>query len=262
MPDGYLHHRSCIHLHDSHLDSSEFSSLGECPFPRRAPNITQLGYYSDWSVYAQIPEPKGYSSMSSTWTVPAKPTKRGPAGQSAVYLFNGLEDGGGHHGAASLILQPVLQFGKSGCLLDPLLWDDWHFSAYLVDGNGRAHCGPRMKVNAGQTLVGNMTLTEASTNTWTVTASVADTKQVSSYSASIGNATIDAAYLTLEGMVIYNCAAYPPGGGTRFFSNVLIDKSGQPLQDLEWTPEVRHSECAQAVTANDGTVTLQYDSSK
>ena len=37
-------------------------------------------------------------------------------------LVAGLEDGGGHHGASTLILQPVLQYGKSGCVLNPLSW--------------------------------------------------------------------------------------------------------------------------------------------
>jgi len=46
--------------------------------------------------------------MSSKWTVPANPKKWGPAGLSSVYIFNGLEDGGGVHGAGSLILQPVV----------------------------------------------------------------------------------------------------------------------------------------------------------
>ena len=51
---------------------------------------------------------KLFSQMSSVWTVPPAPKTAGPTGLASIYIFNGLEDGGGIHGAASLILQPVL----------------------------------------------------------------------------------------------------------------------------------------------------------
>lgn len=53
----------------------------------------------------------------------------------------GLEDGGGHSGEASLILQPVLSYGKSGCVLNPLHFADWWLTSFYVSGSGRAHCG-------------------------------------------------------------------------------------------------------------------------
>ena len=81
--------------------------------------------------------------------MPENPKSTGPAGMSSVYYFNGLEDGSGTHGNASFILQPVLQYESPGCVIDPLLWHQWHLSAYLVDGDGRAHCGPRLKVETG-----------------------------------------------------------------------------------------------------------------
>ena len=113
--------------------------------------VSDLGYYSDWSVYAQMAETtKLFSEMSSVWTVPPAPKTAGPTGLASIYIFNGLEDGGGIHGASTLILQPVLQYGKSGCLNNPLLWHEWHLTSYLVDGNGHAHCGERIKVNEGE----------------------------------------------------------------------------------------------------------------
>jgi len=269
MPDGRLYHSSCIHAHESHFDIGiESNTLGPCPFPTRTATLrptivdsSSPSYYSDWTVYAQVANDAGFSKMTSSWIVPAKPRKRGPADQSAVYIFNGLEDGGGHHGDATLILQPVLQYGKSGCLLNPLKWGDWHFTAYLVDGNGRAHCGPHIKVSEGDTVVGTMLLSNKETNTWTVTADVASNSLVSSsYSATLGNKTLDAAYLTLEGMVIYNCAALPPGNGTTFRSIAIADHAGHSVA-LNWVPKIRHNECAQAVMVGpNGSVTLHYDS--
>ena len=54
---------------------------------------------------------------------------------------------------------------------------------------------------------------------------------VSKYSASLGDKIINAAYLTLEGMVIYNCASYPAApNGTTFTDNVLVDKAGKTIR--------------------------------
>ena len=71
---------------------------------------------------------------------------------SSIYLFNGLEDGAGHAGNASLILQPVLSYGKSGCILSPTNWGQWNLVSYLVSGSGR---GKRIKVD-GDDIVGTM----------------------------------------------------------------------------------------------------------
>ena len=103
----------------------------------------------DWSVYTET-FGKEYNYMTSSWEVPPIP-QRNQGGLSSVYLFNGLQDGNGVHGQSSLILQPVLLYGKSGCL--PLAGDShkWHLGSYLVDG-GRAHCGKHFVVQPGQVL--------------------------------------------------------------------------------------------------------------
>lgn len=264
---GWLIHRSCIHdvaqtggAVDPGLDATP------CPFPRRRVDATAVltkptpvGYYSDWAVYAVDARAAGFSSMSSHWTVPPKPKKRGPAGLSSIYIFNGLEDGGGHHGNATLILQPVLQYGKSGCVRDPLLWGSWHLSAYYVSGAGRAYCGSLLRVNEGDVVVGQMKMSPG--NKWKVSANKLGSSDVSSVDVTL-SVQIDAAYATLEGMIIYNCEAYPGGNGTKFESNQLIDSTGATVTP-RWTPMVRHSECGQKVTSGSGgDVTLHYDASK
>ena len=183
-----------------------------------------------------------FSEMSSKWIVPPNPKTTGPAGMSSVYIFNGLEDGGGIHGKSSLILQPVLQFGKSGCLIDPLLWKEWHLTAYLVDGNGRAHCGKRIKVYPGEEVYGGMKQTDAATNTWETVATRLKTNETSTYSGILGDKTINAAYLTLEGMIIYACTSYPQNDGIEFTDNILTDGNGKSVTP-SWTPEIRHTEC-------------------
>ncbi len=143
MPDGRAYHASCVHHHGAGFHAERLpggrtrvagtDTLPPCPFPAYDPVLTAAvegpsQYYSDWSVYAQTAGAP-YTYMTSTWKVPPPPASRGPLGLSSVYLFNGLEDGAGHHGNASLILQPVLLFGKSGCLLNPTQWGQWHLGA-------------------------------------------------------------------------------------------------------------------------------------
>ena len=74
---------------------------------------------------------------------------------------------------------------------------------------------------------------------------------------------IDAAYLTLEGMVIYNCRAYPPGGGVAFdrIETRTADGGGSPPA---WRGTVRHAECGQKTRVNDAagrSVSLIWNSS-
>jgi hypothetical protein len=201
--------------------------------------------------------------MTSKWKVPPAPASRGPFGLSSVYLFNGLEDGGGHHGNASLILQPVLQFGKSGCLLNPTQWGSWHAGSYLVDGNGRAHCGKNFQVEENETVIGTMEQTSSESNTWTVSMTAESNNQTSTYASTLNSKVLNAAYLTLEGMIIYNCKIYPNGGGTTFDDVRLMTKDGGAVQSPTWTPEIRHSECGQAVSVvSSEQVELKWDSTK
>ena len=280
MPDGRYYHHTCVHRAGESLPQP----LPPCPHaPRQNHRVenkslgsenpslgsvedrgdaARLGYYSDWAVYAQIALKGGFSGMSSSFAVPPAPTSQGPAGLSSVYLFNGLEDGGGHHGGASFILQPVLQYGKSGCVLDPLKWHSWHFIAFVVDGAGRAHCGETLQVDEGETLVGNMSLraTSDTQQTWEVLALRPATGERSSKVVALDRSkVVDAAYVTVEVMICYSCGAYPDAAEVTFSSNVLLDGAGKrvPIGDAaaaaQWTPMARHTECGQrAVPASDG----------
>lgn len=259
MPDGRKYHKSCIHRHEENDEVESFST--PCEYE---PITTQnVGYYSDWSVYAKAVELKDhFSSLSSTWTVPPAPKSSGPAGLSSVYYFPGLEDGSGTHGNASFILQPVLQYGKSGCVIDPLFYHQWHFSAYLVDGNGRAHCGPRMKVSPGEKIKGRI-VQNPSTGEWTVEAVRLKTNETSSYTTkTLSDRVVDAAYMTLEGMIIYDCHAFPPGGEITFTDIQALSGMGNQV-DLKWQGVIRHNECEQKVDLlSNGDIRLEYDSEK
>merc|ERR1711871_1323198 len=200
----------------------------------------------------------GYTGMNSTWKVPPVPKSKGPLGLSSVYISNGLEDGGGHHNA-SLILQPVLSYGKSGCVLNPLHWGEWSFLSFLVSGSGRAHCGKRISVKEGDVLQGSML--NLGDNQWQVTSYVPSSNEKSIYTSQLGpDVTINAAYLTLEGMIIYSCAAFP-GGQTSFYDNTLCKSSKEcDHSSFGWVKYLNHTECNQdvQVDSNTGDVTIIY----
>lgn len=294
MPNGRYYHSSCIHQFDDgfHVRHSDDGSstvsfadgrneieLPPCPYaPRtsvssplaaeaREASNTSVGYYSDWVVYAQTVHSHGFGYMSSTWKVPAKPASQGPFPplvESSVYIFNGLENGGGVKDASDMILQPVLQYGKSGCLIDPFKFSDWYFTSYEVVG-GRAYCGSNVgPLSQGEELVGIMTLTDASTNTWKVDSVRSQTSETSTYSTGLGNRTLDAAYATLEAMILYNCDAFPSSGSVTFTDNALLDVDGVSSVGAQWVSEFRHTECSQTVSlpsAVGDPVTLSWDPS-
>jgi hypothetical protein len=284
FPNGYMYHIDCIHQFDDefHVDhmptgharvSFAGSNLDKemvlppCPHaPRKASTLSSVGtestdvdrakYYSDWVAYAQTTKEDGFGSMASTWNVPAKPTSQGPFPPliaSSIYLFNGLENSGGHAGTADVILQPVLQYGKSGCLLNPLKFGDWYFTSYQVGVNGRAYCGSNIgPLKEGEDVVGTMTLTDVASNTWKVDSLRVSTGAKSTHTVALGNRTMDAAYATLEGMVIYNCKAFPASGSTTFSNNTLTDKSGRVVSGPAWKKMIGHSECDQDVKLSAG----------
>lgn len=287
MPNGLYFHEDCIHRHDDdfHLRRSEDGgsvlsfagqretvSLPPCEHaPRATPpavssNVSlgvgaDVSYYSGWSHYAKAARPEGFGYMSNAWKVPSEPKSRGPASQSSLYLFNGLEDGGGKTGASTLILQPVLTYGKSGCIIDPLKWGKWWLISFVVSG-GRAHCGARLgPLKEGEDLVGEMTLTNPDDNTWRVDSTRVKTGKVSTYSTTLNDLVLDAAYLTAEGMIIYSCGAFPDTGNCTFTDNKLSDRAGNSVSP-KWEKVVAHSECSQEVqlpkSATDA-ITLTWD---
>ena len=138
--------------------------------------------------------------------------------------------------------------------------------SYLVSGSGRAHCGKRIKVDDGDDIVG--TMIDKGNNNWEVDALHVQSNTKSSYVSKLSDEkTIDAAYITLEGMIIYNCDVFPKGT-TTFFDNELRTASGGRLnigentQDtIKWTPVVKHNECKQnALVGYGSNVTIVYKS--
>lgn len=265
MPDGREYPEECIHrFTEEHLVVStseggdiltnqrtgERTVLPPCSTTRSSQG--RLGYYSSWIVDT-VSVHDSIGRMATNWTVPTAPASRGPVpGMSSMYLFNGLEDGGGHSGEATVILQPVLSYGKSGCVLNPLA--GWEFTAFQVTAGGRAYCGPKVSVQEGDKLQGVMEL--VGNETWNIIAD-AGAKGRSSHTVQFpAGHKFNAAYCTLEGMVVYNCKALP-GTGLDFTANQLAAPGGAALVP-SWKTEVRHTECQPTAKINGDTVSFNW----
>ena len=104
-------------------------------------------------------------------------------------------------------------------------------------------------------------------NNWEVDAIRVKTNEKSSYISQLPvDKTIDAAYITLEGMIIYGCNAFP-NGSTTFFNNQLKTTSSITSntingmeEETNWVKIIKHNECKQNVLINnqEGNVTIVY----
>jgi len=241
------------------FNNSNDNTIRQSPMLAGAKNATP-SYYSDWVAYVQHTLKDGFGRMSSEWTVPPPPQSTGPVpGMSSVYFFNGLEDSGGKPGTATFILQPVLSYGKSGCIIDPLFFFQWHFTSFHVTNAGRAYCGARLAVEEGERLRGVMQLNDDG-QTWKVESTRLVNNETSAYKVNLKGLRADTAYLTLETMITYSCKAFPSGGSLTFTQNALADRSGKKVSPLPWLKKLDHTECKQQVFVNgDGAVTISWN---
>ena len=131
-----------------------------------------------------------------------------------------------------------------------------------MNAAGRAYCGPNLgPLDEGERLAGAMTLVDAATNTWEVASTRLATGEASVETAALGDGVrVDAAYLTLEMMVVYGCDAYPASGSQAFDATALADVGGAPVA-AAWKKEVYYTECAQdvSITDADDPVTITWD---
>lgn len=113
------------------------------PPPRVVP-----AFGSGWITYASWTNQTGtpVSSFSTTWAVPPAPATQ--SGQ-LIYIFSGIQN-------STMIYQPVLQWGNNGLFGG----NHWVVASWYADGQGgQAFHSTPVQVNAGDVLVGIMTLT-------------------------------------------------------------------------------------------------------
>jgi len=107
------------------------------------------------------------TSFRTTWQVPPAPARQA---QQLLYIFNGIQPE--ESASVQTILQPVLQWGGRGADEDGVtrVGNFWTVASWIVpDAQGIVHHTPHVRVNPGDILVGNMTLTAQSGGVFTYT---------------------------------------------------------------------------------------------
>lgn len=104
--------------------------------------------------------------------------------------------------------------------------------------------------------VGKMTLNNPAANTWEVQSIRSKSNETSSLTVTLGsNVTLDAAYITLEAMIIYSCAAFPSTPAVTVADTSLLPAKQQQhggeekhvnSRTIPWKLIIKHTECNQS----------------
>jgi hypothetical protein len=242
--DGLRSMRGFVHKFD--LTSR---ALVEVPNAElRFAEVPALG--SGWITYAFWNNGTGnsISSFKTTWQVPAAPAT---PGDQTIFLFNGIQNYGTNFG----ILQPVLQWGPSAGGGGQF----WAISSWYVTSGGHAYHTDPIQVNAGDTLIGVMTLTGQSGTLFNYDCEfqgIAATKLTIQ----------DIAELlwcneTLEAYTVNQCSDYPASNSTALRGIGI--QTGNTTPPLIWTPVNMVTDCGQHCTvvsnsATNGEVDIYY----
>eukprot|EP00117_Sycon_ciliatum_P024637 scpid88015/ scgid20632/ len=240
---------------------------------------TDPEYYSGWVEYSGYEARSNVTHMSARFTVPPAPPSYNIL--TTMFLFAGLEANNGHKNATD-ILQPVLQYGHSGCGGG----EHWSAASYYVVGI-RAHCGSTLRVKTGDVLEANMTY-NVSEDMWTLTTTLVSSarswyddrtasgnvgalpqqqheQQHASVSASVLRVRVDHAYhwamVTLEAIRVYSCRTYPSGNGTRF-SDMTVHVDGVLVASPAWAKTIHYTECGQSVDIIDSRTSILHYSAE
>lgn len=258
-PGGYRH-RSLVHRvepgHAVHvtgeqtrimnLSTKAMIDIPKVAIPREACLLLGSGWIA--ASYWNNETGRPITSFRTTWRVPPAPTTRS---NQLIYLFNGITRFSGN----SAILQPVLQWGSSPDGGGPF----WAVASWYVHTTGQAFYTPLIQVNVGDILVGVMTLTSQSGNSY------------SYYSQFEGLAGTSLPVLnidelawcseTLEAYGVAQCSDYPATAFTPF--QAISIQTGNIAPPLNWAVDNKVTDCGQHAvivnnSATDGEVDIYY----
>jgi hypothetical protein len=243
LTPGGFRHRSLVHAVGEgealfamdrfvqKLDLSSNALIDMAEIAVLAPEeVPALG--SGWITYAfwNNGTGKAITSFGTTWIVPDAPSAQD--GQT-IFLFNGIENYGQNFG----ILQPVLQWGTSAAGGGPY----WSIASWYVTSGGQAFHTNLIPVNAGDTLIGVMTLTGQSGGLFNYTS---EFQGISGTSLPVQNiAELLWCNETLEAYSVNQCADYPASDMTVLASISIETGSFSP--SLNWTPVNSIQDCGQ-----------------
>eukprot|EP00128_Syssomonas_multiformis_P005494 Colp12_sorted_trinity150504_noHs@33154 len=268
-PSGYIH-KSCVHdlgevrveehklkaQHNIvHLANGDQIEHDPCPYamiPFKKDELFKtkvdaISYYSGWISYTGYQHTAEYGGMTSQWTVPAAPKSPVPL-LTTLFFFNGMEE---QLHNTSVIIQPVLQYGHSGCGGG----SKWTFASYIVSGAGRAYCGKMYGAQTGDVIQGDM---NRQGRTWTVVTKNLRTNQVSTVSSSSLKPLLFSCNV-MEVIRAYSCGAYPADNGLAFKNVHVYDEEMKEIDMRgKWILYNTHNECGQSVSLAGDEIDITY----
>jgi hypothetical protein len=196
-------------------------------FPLAAP-VPAFG--SGWITYASWTNGTGtpVSRFATTWVVPPAPSTQ--SGQT-IFLFNGIQN-------ATMIYQPVLQWGPSAAGGG----NNWSVASWYADGqSGQSFHSSLVNVNAGDVLVGVMTLTGQSTQGFSYNC---EFQGIANTSLTVQNIQeLTWCIETLEAYNITKCSDYPNTAKTAMTAIDL--RTGNTAPTVVWTVNNTVTDCGQ-----------------
>ena len=175
--------------------------------------------YADCQIYIHDPKP---TYFSTEWVVPSPPIN---ISKQTIFLFNGLV---GYRMSDSLptitlILQPVLQWGKSAAGGG----EYWAICNWLVTNEGLYFHDSLIKVNSGDRLEGVIKLIPNSDTSYNYNSSF--TGYLSGLDV-FNLPKLMNPYVALEAYRTYDCNEYPPDEKIRMYNiQILIDSIYPPV---------------------------------
>jgi len=239
--------------------SGAVRTVERCPMPNRrlptrrtAPGASPADGWQVWTTF-QHPQNETFTTFVGNFTVPPAPTS---FGGGILYMFFGLQSDNWVPIANEPpapptfdIIQPVLQYG-----LGPAGGGNfWGLASWYVTLNAGAAHSDLIKINPGDIVVGNMTMTGATE--WFISGVV--NGKASSISATHPRlASQPWAYTTLELYQISSCSFMPPSGSSIKFSGMhLTDKSGAIEPQWRVNSNGAGNHCSTSVTVTDASDT-------
>jgi len=239
-----------------------------CPMPTRRVNLnrpnkpkpTEDAPDSGWQVWTtyQHPQNKTFTSFLGSFTVPSTPV--GVKNFNAIlYMFTGVQSDNwvpiaGEPSAPPTfdIIQPVIQYGSGSSNGGGNFWG---LASWYVTLNNGALFSKLMKIPAGASVFGNMTMT--SSDTWFIGGVV----NGASTNLTVTRPRLESqpwAYTTLETYNIPDCSWFPPSGSTSKFTGMALEDENGPVSP-QWISNENQAHCSVAIDIdNPATLTFNF----
>jgi hypothetical protein len=256
VPGGHLFHSSCVHEldeHRAHVDDAKgeivvtYSNgtshvIPPCshkPFDPRSVQSSPDWEEDGWIAWALAENTAGFTSLTSKWNVPSLPPKKQTSSE-VIFWWNGFEPQ-----SRSTVIQPVLQWGTAADNAGKY----YSIASWWVNSVGQALYSKPIKVNAGDALVGTLTLLKNSS--WEITLLDSTSKLTGQLIyTSKDKVVYQRAYYALESYALKSCSNYPePKPMQMPFHGVEMQAAGKTVSP-KWVPGVESgmAQCKEAFT--------------